>query len=352
MNKKLEGMTIEGILAEMTDSAEGAIKVPIAKGVNIKSLIKGDDDPMFVVVEALNEGVSGSNRKYSPETIEDIAKQINKNKPDAYIGHLKDEDRPYANPESQTLWIGAKTLKVGGSKRLFIKGYILPYAEVLKKYIRAAQAVGKSIAVSIYGTANEILNASGVKEVLDFSLETIDWARPAAAGVKTLGYMSVTREMEDNAKDGDYLKVIENFNAIREMTADTVKAEIIRDQNSQLAVVAEMLNTEPKEVKTIVAEMRSTIMEQEKELTDRFIDEELSNRLPTKSVRNVAKVLVLAEMKKESYNRARASEVINTTLASKAVGKVISEMSGKIDINPPTGSGSDSRKFTKVEKKS
>jgi len=174
MKKDLKSITIEGTLAEMSIDNKFDIKVPTAKGVDIKALMEGDDDPMFVVVEALNDGVSANNRSYSIETVESVAEQINSLKPDAYQGHLRDEDRPFANPDSKTIWVGAKVLTVDGKKRLFVKGYVLPYAKELKQYLRAAKAVGKKVAVSIYGTAKELVNSSGIREVLNFKLESID----------------------------------------------------------------------------------------------------------------------------------------------------------------------------------
>ena len=351
MNKKLQPITIEGTLAEMSVDNKFSIKVPTAKGVDIKALIKSDADPMFVVVEALNDGVSKNNRKYSKETVASVATQINSLKPDAYQGHLTDEERPFANPDSKTIWVGAKVLTIDGKDRLFVKGYIMPYATELKQYLRAAKAVTKKVAVSIYGRAEELLNASGIKEVMNFKLESIDWARGSSAGIATLGYMSITREMEDNMESGDYMKVIENYETIREIAQETAKTEIVKEQGSNLSVVAEMLNTTPAQVSTVVSEMVNTIAEQERKLTDYTISEMLSEKLPTNSVRKVAKTLVLAEMEKGSYNRDRASIVIDEVLKSETMENVVSEMSSKLDINPRKSVDAVSRSYTTVTDK-
>lgn len=348
MKEENKLITIEGTLAEMAGE-KTEIDVPVANGVDIKALIEGDDDPMFVVVEALNESVSANNRMYSSETIKSVAEQINSMKPDAYQGHMRDEERPFANPDSKTIWVGAKVHNVKGKKRLFIKGYVLPYAKELKQYLRAAKAVGKKIAVSIYGTAKELLEGD-FRKVMDFKLESIDWARGVAAGVPTLGYMAITREMEDDAKNSDWVKVIEDYNTIREIAVESVKEEIKKDRDSKLQVISEMLDVPVDSITSVISEMKDTIANQEEELTNYYIDKELESKVPSKLIRGVVKTLVVAEMSKSVYNRTRASEIINSVVDSDMVSNILSEMSRKLDINPKEGSGYvDSRQYTTVK---
>jgi hypothetical protein len=123
---------ITGTVAEMASKVNNLkIEVPFAQGVDIEKLIKGDKNPLFVTIEAVNDSVSKSKRRYTPEVIADIAKQINENKPDGYDGHLKDEDRAFVRPKSQTIWLGAIVKNIEGKARLFIKGYVFPYAKEL-----------------------------------------------------------------------------------------------------------------------------------------------------------------------------------------------------------------------------
>lgn len=174
--------------------------VPIAPDVNIEELTKGDKDPMFVTIEALNDSkASRNNNYYDIKTLQSIAEQVNKLKPDAFQGHLEDKDRPYKNPESQTIWIGAKIFNIDGVNRLFIKGYVLPSAKQRRSYLKAAKAAGKAVFVSIYGRAKQLYDkAIQASRVVDIRLESIDWARAGGAGIDTLGFVNITREMADD----------------------------------------------------------------------------------------------------------------------------------------------------------
>lgn len=350
MKEENKNIVIEATLSEMTGVDDFVIQVPLAKGVDITALTDGDPDPMFVVVEALNETVSKNNREYDTATIKSIAEQINNTKPDAYIGHLKDEERAYKNPQSKTIWIGAKMMKVDGKNRLFVKGYILPYAVELKQYLKAAKAIGKQVAVSIYGTAKELLDAvSKVRKVVDFRLESIDWARSGSAGVDTLGYMAITKEMEDESSKKNWESVIDTYNTIRESVEETMRAEVTKEHQTQLQVVSEMLSTSIDNVVTTIKEMKSTIVEQEKELARNLIAEQLKSRVSSKSARMVIQTIVLAEMEKSVYNRNRASAIIDSVLQSDIGKQVLSEMSKKLDINPLVEGKIDTRSYTVIK---
>jgi len=351
MNKEEKNnLIIEGTLSEMAGADDFTIQVPVAKGVDIKALTEGDPDPMFVVVEALNETVSKNNREYDTATIKSIAEQINNIKPDAYVGHIKDEERAYKNPQSKTIWIGAKVMKIDGKNRLFVKGYVLPYAKELKQYLKAAKAIGKQVAVSIYGLAREVLDPiSKIKKVVDFRLESIDWARSGAAGVDTLGYMAITKEMEDDANKKDWLAVIDTYNTVRESVEESMRNETSAKHQTQLQVVSEMLGTTPENVVDTVMEMKNTLDRQEKELTINFIEEQLKGRVSSKSARSIIKTIVLAEMDKSVYNRTRASAIIDSVLQSDIGKQVLSEMSRKLDINPLVERELDSRSYTVIK---
>lgn len=350
MNEEAKNITIQGTLSEMAGADDFVIQVPLAKGVDIKALTDGDPDPMFVVVEALNETVSKNNREYDKATIKSIAEQINQIKPDAYVGHLKDDERAYKNPQSKTIWVGAKVMKVDGKDRLFVKGYVLPYATDLKQYLKAAKAIGKQVAVSIYGMARETINAvTKVRKIVDFNLESIDWARSGSAGVDTLGYMAITKEMEDKIEKKDWLSVIDTYNTVRESVEESLKVEKTIEQNTQLQTVSEMLGVSPENVVTTISEMKNTIVEQEKELTISFIAEQLKDRISSKSARGVIKTIVLAEMDRSVYNRDRASAIIDSVLQSEIGKQVLSEMSRKLDINPLVEGKVDNRSYTVIK---
>ena len=192
---RTEQVSIFGSVKEMSDEADsGKINIALAGDVDISKLTEDDDDPMFVTVEVMNPQISKNDTRWTSEVIADVARQINENKPDAYMGHLRDEDRAYDTPEPQTVWLGASIQEVDGKPRLFTKGYVLPYAENLKKYLKTAALLSKDFGVSVYGTAsqdwNETLNAWDIK---DFELESIDWVRVGSKGTHDTKFLKVTK---------------------------------------------------------------------------------------------------------------------------------------------------------------
>lgn len=329
MNKQKQ-LIIEGTVSEMTNGDAFKIEVPLAAGVDIAKLTLNDPDPMFVVIEAINEGQSKNGRFYNLETIQEIAKQINDMKPDAYEGHLKDEERAYKTPQSKTIWIGATVVKMGGKNRLFVKGYVLPYAVELKQYLSAAKATSKKVAVSIYGKAREVLE-NGLRRVSEFVLESIDWARSGSEGVPTLGYMAITREMEEGGVM-DRKVVLEMIESLRGEIEEKVRGEL----EAQAPV-------------SVISEMQGKIDGLEHELTDIFIEKELTSRVGNVGARKLVKSIVLAEMKAVAYNRDNANRLIDTTLASDDGKSIIQEMSKEITVNPLTVENEPSRKYTSIK---
>lgn len=340
-------VSIQGTVAEMSDGSKFNIDVPLPKSVNVAELTEGDDEPMFVIIEALNESVSKNGRKYDSKTLQSVADQINTKKPDAYMGHLEDKDRPYKNPTSQTLWLGAKVNEVEGKKRLFVKGYVLPYAKELRQYLKAAKAVGKNVAVSVYGKAREVLDSvTNSNLVRDFNLESIDWARPGSEGIQTLGILGITKEMEQEKKDDNWESVLDTYSTVRESVENELREKIKKDHSTKLATIAEQLNVEESEIVNVVSEMKNTISRQERELTDHFINREIEEKIPTKTGRSVVKRLVIAEMGKGKYNRKRASNVIDSVLNSEETSEVLKEMSINLNLNPNYTPTESNRKYT------
>ena len=129
----------------------------------VSKVIKNDPEPMFITLDILTEGVSRNGRYYSEEALNEVSRQINTEFPDGYAGHITQEERKSKVPDAEVIWLGSKVLELDGKKRLFAKGYVLPEAKKRRSYLSKAQELGKSVAVSIYGTAKQVWdNASKV----------------------------------------------------------------------------------------------------------------------------------------------------------------------------------------------
>lgn len=349
---KKNRIQIQGTVSEMAgSSAKMDIKVPVAKSVDLKKLTEGDKDPMFVIIEALAEGESNNGRYYSAEMVEDVGKQVRELKPDAFEGHIKDEDRPYKTPLSKTIWIGAKTYTIDGKKRLFVKGYVMPYAKELKQYLNASLASGKKVAVSIYGQAREILDrVKKARIVKDFMLESIDWARSGSGGVETLGFLSIAREMEDPEQRETLLEMLDE--ARKEIESD-VKSELEEKVAKNLKTISEMLQVKDEKVVATIREMKEKLDKYHRNDVDLTIDKEINSRVDNRQAKKIIKRLVVAEMTQGEYTVDNAKETVLSVIKSSEGQSVIREMTGNFEITPKEDNSpsKDNRKFTKITKK-
>lgn len=312
---------IKATVSEMARKLDNLkIDVPFADGVDVAKLTKGDKSPLFVTVEAVNDTVSKGKRRYTPEVIQEIATQINENKPDGYDGHLKDEDRPYARPKSQTIWLGAVVKEVDGKLRLFVKGYVFPYAKELRQYLKAAKATGKKVAVSIYGQAQHVWNkVMGAYDLTNFQLESIDWARSGAEGVPALGYLGVASEMANETE-------------LREKIKTEVISEMAEEHNK------------------IVSEMTNEIQELKKVIVANYIDNTLKSKIVSETARKVIKSIIVKEIANET-DLVRVAEMVDGILRLDETKMIVSEMSNKTSFNPliDNRKSGDTRKFTVIK---
>ena len=313
MNKKIKIGEVESladgvesnelILQEQVIESDDFIK--IADGVDIKKLVEGDDDPLFVIREIVHEGVSRNGNDYTREDILELERQLLAKKPNAYKGHIRPENFSSANPDAKTIWIGAGVKEINGKLSLWGKGYVLPYAKNLKISLRKALAAGKSLPVSIYYKAKRAFDkATNTFKLSGINLLSIDWAREFAEGVPSNQPMFLSSEMEG---DMDYSKL--TLELLKENRPDLVEEMQKSDDSSVLSEMASSLNVAEDQVLATVQEMASSIQEKElvisemkKEQNVNLVKSKLSEKVSSKAIRKVVETLVLAEMDSASID--------------------------------------------------
>lgn len=320
MTKKIVQIP-NGVVQEMVKSFDdGDIKVPLSSGVDLEQLLNGDDDPMFVTIDALSDTISGNKRRWTSDELHRIAKQVMENKPDGYQGHLKPEERSSKAPDAVTMWLGAKVANYQGRNRLFIKGYMLPQAAQFKDYLRKAAAAGKNVAVSVYGQAMEAWNESlKAFEVSNFALESIDWARPGAEGVPNSGFFRVAAEM--NGEDEvDKIEILQ-ATTVSEMTEyNPTLVQELKDaaQAEPLAVISEMATalgiTDSKEIVKTVSEMKAANDTLLTQVAHNEVDKILGHKVTNVAARGALRRMVISEM--TSTDVAQVAEMVDKVLAT------------------------------------
>ena len=341
-NKKL---VFNATVKEMkSDSSGFKVDVPFAGGVDIVQLKKGDKDPLFVTVEALSEQISVNKNLWTRRALESIAEQVNKKKPDAYLGHMKDEDRGYKTPESQTIWLGAKVEDLKGKSRLFIKGYVLPYAKSLKQYLKKSKAASKKVVVSVSGVAKKMWDsAKDAYNVEGFELESIDWSHPEMAGMKGPGYLSLTSEMKKKVRKMKYEDL--TVEKLEEKRPDLVKEMVKASKET----VSEMKKEVGKQEET-VKEMKTELAGYRENEVNGYLDEKLTGEISHKPTRTIFRKLVVSEMNK--VTKKEADKALDKVLNSDEGKALVTEMKRSTVVNPAKDNRKQkpSRKFLVVNK--
>jgi hypothetical protein len=195
MPEKIQDFGLLDFDAEVSEMASDAAAIVQLDPARVKSLLQatGDESPEFPILR-VEGGTSGNGNHWSDEILRDVAEQINKEEPVAYLGHIKPDDDGYAFPEPQTIWLKAKTQTEGGKEVLYVKGYNFPDARI-RQYLKT----GVTRAASWRGKAQGPV-MGGVRYIKQFKLESFDWSRKGKAGMDAR-LVTVASEMEGSEKD-------------------------------------------------------------------------------------------------------------------------------------------------------
>lgn len=326
----------EAQVAEMqTEVAEAAAAELVSvRPELLKSVAADDQNPLFVTLNIATEGVSKNGMNYSRETIQSMADQINAEVTDGLSGHLTDEERKTRRPDPVTLWLGARVIVKDGRALLYAKGYVMPEELKLRSYLRRAKAVGKNVAVSVFGKAEKATYDVHKKAytLQGFILQSVDWARSKSEGMPNDGTLILASEMHNEG--GDTVN--------REQTIKSLNAEDLRTHNP--ALVAEMETNAVQGVN--VAEMEAitglvgenpavAVAEMQRENRALKLDQELVGKVRAHNARPVLRQMVVAEMEAATDQTAiNVSEMVAKVLGSdegKAIVASHIERAPKID---------------------
>jgi hypothetical protein len=177
-------------IAEMGSLDTLTLDVPV-EAAKIAKIKERDPEAMFVIAE-VESGWSGSKRNWTPTIVENAVKQINTKKPVGVLGHpLLKNDKAYETefPDPQVVWLGGISTRQGNKVVARFKGYVLPGARA--RVLLENDAID---GVSWFGDTT-LRPVKGGYEVVDFELESIDFARKGRSGMKSR-IVTLTGEQE------------------------------------------------------------------------------------------------------------------------------------------------------------
>lgn len=253
--------------------------VPTPPDIDLSTLEDGDGAPFFVTLPIIPEigAVSGNGVLYDDELAAAIEMQVNAKRPGANFGHLAEDDRGTAFPHPSAFWVGA--LRIG--ETLWAKCYVP--AGVAREHLKNLRAVGGRISTSIFGQANYEQVKKGVQRLVDFELETIDFAPPERSALGYAAPVVVTAEMSnqqevDMAGQEQVTEMAQVSEQLREQLRTQIIAEYEKETGAQRtiaeltqtrdAAVTELANVREQLRLRQVAEVRRTVKDRVSELTE------------------------------------------------------------------------------------
>lgn len=164
---------LAGALGEMS-----AADIPLSSSFSEEdraNLLKGDDDPMEVVIEVA-PGKSTRGWHYTPQALQKMVTHVQQKTLAGIKGHQKDEEVANQFVDPATHWIGA----TWQNDKAYFRGLIDKSAPDLKRWIRAKRITQPSIF-----TRPVLARVGGETHVVDLVPLGIDWAPLDRAGMNS-----------------------------------------------------------------------------------------------------------------------------------------------------------------------
>ena len=282
----------------------GVYRLP---GMDIAEMTRGDDDPFFVELLVLKEGVGTGRpapKRYSSEAVESCAQVL----PGVmgYLGHQKpgERDFEYRAPQARILMSRVENVSAPDGQVVKVaraKGYVSRRAVDLRAHLRE----GLAGPVSIDGRA--ILEKQGDEIVVTeiTGLRSVDFCNPGTEGVQGAGVLAVVSEMDgpegnSNHREGDMPEnarltreqLLAEYGAdIREMVREAVENQR-KPLDEKVRTVEEALVGKDKEIERLkadglarekeIGEMRSALVEANGALATRDLQDHLAGLLASR----------------------------------------------------------------------
>nr|DAV53554.1 MAG TPA: Prohead core protein serine protease [Caudoviricetes sp.] len=323
MNRTVINDDLSAVVSEMSDEAvSGLISLDDAL---VDNVVGDDENPMFITMEVLNEGISRNGRYYDLNALQEVSEQINSEHPDGYAGHISKDERSTKVPDAEVIWLGSKLLNTKGKNRLFAKGYVLPEAKKRRSYLKRAKAVGKNVSVSIYGTAKQVWDKTlSAFRQSGIDIESIDFTRPKSEGVPNGGMgFALTAEMANGNNSNEEVEM-NKAEILQSCTKEDLLANVPKDVLADLTKDA--VDQASAEAKETISEMTSAkdkvIAELTTENRSYKLHDCLMSRVSDSKARRMVERMVLSEIKDDED----VDDAVKRVLESDEGKLVVSEM--------------------------
>lgn len=273
--------------------------IPLAPGVDVNELKKGDDDPLEVVVE-IPASKSKRGWNYTANSLKNIVDAVNTKTLNGFLGHQKPEDVSNQFLPPVTHWIGAKMV----GEIAYFRGVVDAAAKDLKRWIKA----GRIRQVSIFGIP-KLQNAAGETNVVGYEPMSIDWTPLDRAGMNTR-IVAMSGEMWD----------LEGEGPSREMDKKGGKA---MNPKEVLAALKTMLTNRQLTVPMIAGEMGWKPEEVAADIDSKWLESLTTSADKLQKVEEALGVSGEMDVVKVAEDAAKALEAQETAGFEKIVGEMM-----------------------------
>lgn len=274
--------------------------IPVATGVDVEALKKGDEDPLEVVVE-IPASKSKRGWNYTADSLKDIVNAVNTKTLNGFLGHQKPEDVSNQFLPPVTHWIGAKMV----GEVAYFRGVVDAAAKDLKRWIKS----GRIKQVSIFGMP-KLQKAAGETNVVGYEPLSIDWTPLDRAGMNTriVAMSGEMWDLEGNGPSGEMDEGGKNMDP-KELLAKL--KEMMQNRQITVPMIAGEMGWKPEEV---AAEIDSKWLEKINSAVDKLqkVEETLG----------VSGEMDIIEVAKQAAEALKQQEVANV---EKIVGEMMEE---------------------------
>ena len=353
------------IVQEMATGRDVLVPIPQE---TLDAIKQDDDDPRFATF-VIESGWSKSKRLWGASVFQSVQEQIENSGGEpivGYLGHIRPDDDPYSFPDIQFQWLKSKLEKVGEKTRLFTKAYVLPDTKA-RYYLK------RGIAKSVSWRGDALLKPiKGGVEVSNFTMESIDLARPRKSGMSARMVGALASEMEEggnSVKSEEIAALQENelraynptvITAIEKAAKDplltqaseqTAEIEKLKQSDVALAEIRKELGVaDDVDVLDVVKQYAAKLKEAGKTVRDSILRGVIEKKFKDEPTRKLMQRVLATEMtgldlKLDEDHRSDDEKLVDE-MVNKFVNEdedlksLVSEMEDD-PKNPPSGGGNE-----------
>lgn len=252
-------MNTDSRICEMVSESQ-LVNVPVDPRIDIDTITADDPDPKFVNVEVIRAGVSGNNRRYNNNIVEEVNQLIPGCQ--GFFGHPDPSKYGFEFREPQCIYVGSVVETMAdGLKRAIAKAYLFKTSP-LREWVPKSIAAGNPMTVSINGSADVVRNGDLLDVIHMTDLQSVDWANPGTEGMATSQAMTVVSEMNNKGGNGEMATELNAQDIIKNATVTEFRAFNPSGYDAIIkgVTIAELQAQNPDLVKSIIENNKITEM--------------------------------------------------------------------------------------------